>query len=137
MPISEREKERIIYSILKRIKRSESEPVFLKKKNNLRLWHKIDTLYGKELRPKFLNELQSNGILEPAKDGKRLVVSDRGKEMYKRGWVNFENHWYDADYVRKYTVIISLIALIVSIIGNENIWKAVKYAYGLLLKFLT
>ena len=134
MSISEREKERIVFSILKRMKRSESEPVLLKKKRNLRLWRKIDTLYGKELLPKFLNELQSKGILEPAKDNKRLIVSDRGKEMYKRGWVYSENHWYDADYVRKYTVIISLIALIVSTIGNENIWKAVKYIYGLLLK---
>lgn len=134
MTISEREKERIVYSILKRIKRSESEPVFLKRKNNLRLWSKIDTIYGKELLPKFLSELQSNGILEPAKDNKRLIVSDRGKELYKRGWIYSENHWYDADYVRKYTVIISLIALIVSTIGNENIWKAVKYIYGLLLK---
>jgi hypothetical protein len=134
MKISEKEKERIVYSILKRMKGSRLEPEHLKRKRRLKLWHKIDTVYGNELRLRLLNEMQRDGILEPDPINKHLILSKRGNEMLKRGWIYYERYWYDADYVRKYTVIISIIALIVSTIGNETIWKAVKYIYGLILR---
>ena len=132
MIISDKEKERITYSVLNRMNCSRFEPRFLKKRLNLKMWGNIEMMHGKEFVNRLLSDLQSNGIIEPDKESKILIVSKKGKMMLRRGWVNYERHWYDAEYIRKYTFIISIIALIVAVVGNENIWMLFKWIFKLL-----
>ncbi len=89
-------------------------------------------MHGKKFLDRLLADLQDNKILEPDKKSKVLVVSKKGKKILKRGWVYYETHWYDAEYIRKYSFIISLIALFVSTVGSDNILDFMKYVVSLI-----
>ena len=131
---SDTEKERLAYSLLKRIRLSEKwySGLLMSKRRDKKFNNKCILIYGNQFISDFLKQMQEDGILDINSENKRYIVSQKGRELYKRGWLYHERRWYDADYIRKYTFIISLTALFLSIIGTDNlrnfiiyIWKSV------------
>jgi len=79
--------------------------------------------------------MEHSEIVKTNENG-RYELTEKGEKMYKRGWIYYERNWYDEDVVRKYTVIISFTALLVAMIGNENIWKAIKFLWRLIYRVI-
>jgi hypothetical protein len=135
MNISELEKERMAFAFLKMIRTSKYRflRIFITKHNRNKFWEKYKTIYGEKFVSEFICKMREDGILEADKAG-RYVVSDKGKKMYKRGWIYHERHWYDADIIRKYSFVLSVLALLLSIIGTDNLRNAVKNIWQLLFQ---
>jgi hypothetical protein len=123
MKISELEKERMAFVFLKMIRASEKKHLisFVAKRKKLKFWQKYETIYGKKVVHEFIEQMNRDNILDVEQETRKYVVSNKGNAMYKRGWVYYERRWYDADIIRKYSFVLSVIALLLSIIGIDNI----------------
>jgi hypothetical protein len=121
--LSEDEKEKTAYAFLRQIRKG---------KPNAKFWNSYNTLHKDGFMQDFLEHLKSEEVLDVNEKDRKYILSKKGEMMYKRGWVYVGKKWYDEDRVRKYALIISLLALIISVIGNDNIWKGIKYLWQLL-----
>ncbi|SBW05591.1 hypothetical protein [uncultured Dysgonomonas sp.] len=127
---SDKEKEDVYFAYLKAIRNSEKEYKFLKKyrvNKKLDFWKRYDTLYGKDFSPKHLSLMKTEGLLDIDTDTRRYILSEKGEIMYKRGWIYHNIKWYDTGLIRKYSFIISILALIVAGVGSENIVTGLKW----------
>ena len=123
--LSDTEKEKIAFSFVRKLRKN--------KNRKTDFWKNYNTLYDNDFVNCFLEEMEDSEIIKD--NGKRQYgLTEKGEKMYKRGWIYYERHWFDDGFIRKYTFIISIIALLISIIGNNNIWSAVKFLWQLLCK---
>lgn len=120
------EKEYMLYGILRRARWEESEPIFLKRYRNRKFFNKITSIYGNDIISDTYKELRNKGIIEYKNNG--YVLTKRGRAIYKRGWVEYKINKYDNP---KYPLLVSITALIISIIGTENIWKGITWIWNL------
>jgi hypothetical protein len=136
--MSEKDREKIAYAFLKQIRNRKR----MRKSKRVKFWRNYELLHGdaenEEYKSvnEFLEGMCKDGIFKDEDGNREYVVSEKGERMYKRGWVYMERKWYDEDVVRKYTVIISLTALVVAIAGNNNIWYAIKFLWQQLWRVL-
>ena len=121
--LKENEKEKIAFAFIKQIKRG---------KGNADFWNSYNVLYDDNFVSNFLENMSTDGFLS-AKDG-RYILTERGKKVYKRGWIYHERKWYDADIIRKYSFILSVIAILLSIIGTENLRAGIIYLWQLICR---
>lgn len=68
-----------------------------------------------------IQDLYQRGFLTDDKENKSFVIGEFGKKAIRRGWIYERRKWYDAEPIRKYSFILSVIAFIISIIGRDNI----------------
>lgn len=120
------EKEYMLYGILRRARWEESEPQFLKRYRNRKFFNKITAIYGNDIISETYKELRKNGVIEYRNNV--YVLTKRGKALYKRGWVEYKINKYDNP---KYPLLVSILALIISIIGTDNIWKEITWIWDL------
>lgn len=120
------EKEYMLYGILRRARWEESEPNFLKRYRNRKFFNKITAIYGNGIISETYKELRKNGVIEYRNNV--YVLTKRGKALYKRGWVEYKINKYDNP---KYPLLVSILALIISIIGTDNIWKGITWIWNL------
>jgi hypothetical protein len=102
--------------------------IFVTASKRNKIWRKYEIMYGEKYIGEIIRQMLADGILEVNQTGK-YIVSERGNKIYKRGWVYHERRWYDADIIRKYSFILSIIALMLSIIGTDNIRKWAIYLW--------
>ena len=120
------EKEYMLYGILRRARWEESEPQFLKRYRKRKFFNKITAIYGNDIISETYKELRKNGVIEYRNNV--YVLTKRGKALYKRGWVEYKINKYDNP---KYPLLVSILALIISIIGTDNIWKGITWIWDL------
>lgn len=135
------EKEKLYMKILRRLNRNwlYADNKFLRRvflKNNTEFWEGI----GLMKKPRFLQQnlemMRLEGLIKGAPNNNGYVLTEKGKKLLKRGWIYREKKWYDADFVRKYSVIISVTSLFISIVGTDNIRKFSVYIYEFLINIL-
>ena len=116
----------MLYGILRRARWEEREPQFLKRYRNRKFFNKITAIYGNDIISETYKELRKNGVIEYRNNV--YVLTKRGKALYKRGWVEYKINKYDNP---KYPLLVSILALIISIIGTDNIWKGITWIWDL------
>lgn len=132
--LSKEERERLLMSVLKRIRNVGREPLWLQKRRNFRTWNKLEKLYGKGVVRDAIQNLLQLKLIQSQGDNKPFVISERGKYVYERGWIESDINKFANP---KYPLFISIAALAVSILGNEYFWKAVKWFWKLVIEILS
>lgn len=122
--LSKEEREKVLMAVLKRIRSIGREPLWLHKRRNFHTWAKMEKLYGKGIVWDAIQNLQELKLIQSQGEHKPFIISERGKYVYDRGWVESEINKFDNP---KYPLFISIAALLVSILGNEYFWKAIKW----------
>ena len=122
--IDQEEKERILFLVLKRIRAVGREPRFLQKRRNFKVYGEIRTLYGEKCIGDVLYILKGLGLIKATEPGKPYVITKKGNEFYKRGYISMKINRYSDP---KYAIYISAAALAVSILGNDYFWKAIGW----------
>ena len=111
--LSETEREKLLYSVLKRINHSSHDIIF-KKKKNMKLWHKIEKIYDKDCLRKAIDTLLYLKLIEPSEQQKVYVRTKRGMIYLKRGYIS-----YKKDMTSKYALYISIIAIITALFSVD------------------
>lgn len=132
--LSKAEREKLLMSVLKRIRSNGKEPLWLHKKRNFRTWRRIEKLYGKDCVWKIIQQLEKLNLIQSQGKSKPFIVTERGNAYCKRGFIEFEMNKFSNP---KYPLIISIAALLVSIFGNEYFWKAVKWIWKYVTELLS
>ena len=122
--LSKEEREYLLMSALKRIRSVGRKPLWLQKRRNFHIWDKLEKLYGKDIVRDAIQNLLQLKLIQSQGERKPFVISERGKYVYKRGWVESDLNKFANP---KYPLFISIAALAVSILGNEYFWKAIKW----------
>lgn len=120
------EKEYMLYGILKRVKWEKYEPSFIRKYRNRKFFNRIINIYGDEVVREAYNTYLNSDII--CYENNVYTLTKKGKELYRRGWVESKINKYENPI---YPLIISIIALFISIIGNENIHSFLEWIYSL------
>ena len=126
--LSKEERERLLIMVLKRIRNIGIEPKWIKKHRNKSTWKKIEKLYGKGCDCEVIQYLEQLKLIESQGANKPYLITERGKDCCKRGWVEFKINKYDNP---KYPLFISVFALIISVISSNRIWTAIKWIWNL------
>ena len=123
------EKEMLLFSALKIVnRRTKLLPSRYIRHLNIETNKKIGKYINNEkLLGDVYHELQSMGYIYMEEGDKYYRLTGRGKDAIRRGWVHRNCKWYNTGKAAKYAVVISIIALLVAIIGNNNIWSVVKF----------
>lgn len=114
--LTDAEREEILYSVLITIRWAERKwvPLFIKKYKQ-KCYTKINRIYDD-------NRCVYNALVVLVEmrfvdfNNKKTYVTNRGKEALKRGWVYKNCKWYNTPKATKTAVIISLFALLLSIV---------------------
>lgn len=113
--LTDEEKERILFSFLKRVRYSSWHiPRCARKYLNKRSYIKIGNIYGEYCVEKALDQLVYMRLIT-TKDQK-YVITLRGKEALKRGWVYKDCRWFSTNKASKYAIIISAFALLLTVL---------------------
>lgn len=119
--LSESEKEWLLMIVIKRLYEIGRAPLWLHKRRNIRTWSKLKALYGDDVVRNIFHTLNDLG-LTTHKD-KLIVLNERGKAAYKRGWVVLNINKYANP---KYPLVISILALIVSALNGQFTWEFIQ-----------
>lgn len=114
--LTDAEREEILYSVLTTIRWAEIKwiPPFVKR-HKRKCYSRINRIYDDE-------KCVSNALCVLIEmrlvdfNNKKIYVTNRGKEAIKRGWVYKNCKWYNTPKATKTAVIISLFALLLSIV---------------------
>jgi len=129
--IDENERERLLFSVLKRIYLSEKETIkFFQKYRNDKLYGRIERTYGKESINDLCSHLAQSELIS-AEPGTRYTLTNKGIERYKRGWIDKKINKYENP---KYAILISILALIISVLFNNHFWEAVIWIWNKIVR---
>lgn len=115
--LNDEEKERVLFAVLKSVRYANSKwiPLFFKKKLTAKRIDKFNELYADSKCTYYaLCELIEGGYVE-YENGK-TVLSKRGQQAVKRGWIYCNCKWYNTSKATKIAVIISLAALFLTLV---------------------
>ena len=124
--LGKEEREKLLMTILGRIRSNGKEPLWLHKRRTESTWNRIAKLYGKDCAWKTIQYLQQLKLIESQGEHKPFIITERGKEYYKRGWIENKINKFDNP---KYPLFISIAALIVSVLSSDYFWKAIHFIY--------
>lgn len=122
MKIGDIEKERALFSIVKRARTEHIEPSAIRNIRNRIVFKRITDIYGKDMLSDLYMELIKSGVIEYRDGFYRLT--DRGRRILKRGYVHIKVSKFASP---EYSFYISVLALIVSLLNGEFLWKAVRF----------
>lgn len=130
MKIKEEEKEKIKFKFLKRLDKHWFWKHKILKKLNSNFWGYYDVIYGKGFTSHLLEVMRQEGLVYVNKR-RRYRLTERGEKILKRGWIYSEKKWYDEPKIRKYSFILSVLAIIISLVGTDNIRRLFWYLWHL------
>lgn len=126
--INDEEREKLLIRVLKRIRKIGIEPKWLQKRRNKSTWNDIEKVYGVGSLKNIISDLDRLNLIESQGANKPYLITERGKRCCKRGWIKLKTNKYDNPI---YPLIISLLALIISVIGTDRIWIGIAWVWHL------
>lgn len=121
MKVGSIEKEKYLFSILKRAKTEHLEPHLIRTIHSRIVFKRITDVYGKEALSDLYNELIENKLIEYRGGFYRLTSG--GKRVLKRGYVYVKVSKYASP---EYSFCISVLALAVSILNSDWFWNLIR-----------
>ncbi len=131
---SKEEREKLLMVVLKRIRSIGKEPLWLHKRRNEATWNKLSKVYGEYCLRDIIHILEELNLIQSQGANKPFTITERGKEYYKRGWIETKINKYDNP---KYPLFISIAALAVSVFSSEYFWKAIHWIHQAIVKLLS
>ncbi len=122
MKIGDAEKEKALFSILKRARTEHLEPAFIRHFRNQIAFKWIRAIYGTNVLAGLYGELMAENLLEYKAGFYRLT--DKGKLVLKRGYIHIKVSKYASP---EYSFCISILALAVSILDSAWFWSFIHY----------
>lgn len=113
--LNDGEREAVLYSVLKEIDFANKRwiPSFIKK-HKRKCYNRINRLYNDDkCAYNALCVLVEMGLV--GFENQHSIVSERGKEALKRGWVYRNCKWYNTPKATKFAILISLFALLLTL----------------------
>lgn len=123
------EQERLLLRCLKYVYRNSSKHglKFWKRYKNVKFWNDVSIIYDDNTLQFLFQRLELLSLIEISKGTDTYSITPKGLAVLKRGWVEWKINKYANP---KYSLFISIMALAVAIIGNNNIWNFLKWIYN-------